>query len=93
MTKLGTEQWYTVRDVSIIMRCSYDTARSRMEEMPDCINVGSQKRRQLMVPQINLEDWLRNHRIETARPAMEIPKSKSGKIARMDRRTGKLIAV
>lgn len=93
MTRLGTDQWYTVRDVSIIMRCSYDTARGRMEEMPDCINVGSQKRRQLMVPKQNLEDWMRNHRIEPERPAMEIPKGRGGKIARMDRRTGKLIAV
>ena len=93
MTKLGTELWYTVSDVALIMNCCHDTARARMEEMPECINVGNQKRRQLMVPQSSLEDWLRNHRITQVKKMDELPRNSSGKMTRMDRRTGKLVAV
>ena len=93
MTRLGNEQWYPVREVALIMGCSYDTARQRMEEMPDCINVGSQKRRQLMVPQSSLESWFRNHRIRQEKPEVKIPVCRDGKMARIDRRTGKLKAV
>ena len=91
------EQWYKTADVAGIMGCSYDTARARMQEMPGVINVGSQKRRQLMVPETDLEDWFRNHRVIT-RVEIQLPKkvrliSKEGKMARIDRRTGKLKAV
>ena len=89
--------WYRVKDVAQIMGCSEDTARARMKEMNGVINVGSEKRRQLMVPETDLEDWFRNHRVIT-RVEIQIPKkvrliSKDGKMARMDRRTGKLKAV
>ena len=95
------ERWYRVPDVAEILGCSTDTARARMAEMPEVINVGSKKRRQLMVPQHGLDDWLRNHRMDhrteyRPEPAMKqvrIPKSTSGRMARMDRRTGKLVAV
>lgn len=95
------ERWYRVPDVAELMGCSYDTARERMAEMPGVINVGSKKRRQLMVPQYGLEDWLRNHRMDNrterrTEPAVrrvKVPKSTSGRMARMDRRTGKLVAV
>ena len=89
------DKWYRVPDVAELMGCSNDTARARMEEMRDVINVGSEKRRQLMVPESSVEDWLRNHRICT-KVEIIMPKcrmNKSGKIARMDRRTGKLKAV
>jgi hypothetical protein len=88
------DNWYSVKKVSELMDCSPDTARARMKEMPGVINVGSAKRRQLMVPEYGLEDWLRNHRIMTVR--IEMPKMKlrkDGKIARIDRRTGRLQAV
>lgn len=88
------DNWYSVKKVSELMDCSPDTARARMKEMPGVINVGSAKRRQLMVPEYGLEDWLRNHRITTVR--IEMPKMKlrkDGKIARIDRRTGRLQAV
>jgi hypothetical protein len=96
MIRRDTEIWFTVPDVARIMGCSYDTARSRMQEMTDVINVGSAKRRQLMVPENSLQDWFRNHRIAEERPAernIKIPRSSTGKIARIDRRTGKLKAV
>ena len=89
------DKWYRVQDVAEVMGCSSDTARSRMKEMRDVINVGSEKRQQLMVPESSVEAWLRNHRICT-KVEIFMPKcriSKSGKIARMDRRTGKLKAV
>lgn len=89
------DRWYRVQDVAEVMGCSSDTARARMKEMHDVINVGSEKRQQLMVPESSVEDWLRNHRICT-KVEIFMPKcrmSKSGKIARMDRRTGKLKAV
>ena len=89
------DRWYKVQDVAEVMGCSSDTARARMKEMHDVINVGSEKRQQLMVPESSVEDWLRNHRICT-KVEIFMPKcrmSKSGKIARMDRRTGKLKAV
>ena len=85
--------WYSVKKVSELMDCSYDTARARMKQMPGVINVGSAKRRQLMVPEYGLEDWLRNHRVMTVR--VELPQMKlrkDGKIARIDRWTGKLQA-
>ena len=88
------DNWMKVSDVAEVMGCSYDTARARMERMKDAVNVGSQKRRQLMVPEYAVEDWLRNHRIATVR--IVVPEHrirKDGKIARMDRRTGKLKAV
>ena len=95
------EPWLRVADVAEILGCSKDTARARMKEMPDVINVGTKKRLQLMVPQHGLEDWLRNHRMDKrtehrAVPAVrrvKVPKSTSGRMARMDRRTGKLVAV
>ena len=90
------DQWYKVSDVARIMGCSNDTARTRMKEMPGVINVGSQKRQQLMVPESGLMDWLRNHRMVT-RVEFTMPKmkliGKDGKLARIDRRTGKLKAV
>ena len=87
------ERWYKVSDVSGLMGCSYDTARARMKEMPGVINVGTQKRQQLMVPEFGLEDWLRNHRV--TRVTIELPPMRlraDGKLARMNRRTGKLEA-
>ena len=89
------DKWYKVKEVAEVMGCSEDTARSRMKEMPGVINVGSEKRQQLMVPESGMEDWLRNHRIST-RMEIVMPKygmDRNGKIARMDRRTGKLKAV
>lgn len=89
------DRWYKVQDVAEVMGCSADTARARMKEMRDVINVGSEKRQQLMVPEASLEDWLRNHRVCT-KVEIIMPKcrmNRSGKIARMDRRTGKLRAV
>lgn len=59
------DKWYRVRDVAEVMNCSEDTARARMGEMPGVVNVGSEKRRQLMVPEYGIEDWMRNHRITT----------------------------
>lgn len=88
------DKWYNVKSVAELMDCSYDTARARMKHMAGVINVGSAKRQQLMVPEYGLEDWMRSHRIVTVR--IEMPKMKlrkDGKIARMDRRTGKLKAV
>lgn len=85
------DNWYSVKKVAQLMDCSDDTARNRMKDMPGVINVGSAKRRQLMVPEYGLEDWLRNHRMTTVR--IEVPQMKlrkDGKIARIDRRTGKL---
>ena len=85
------DNWYSVKRVSELMDCSYDTARARMKQMPGVINVGSATRRQLMVPEYGLEDWLRNHRVTTVRVEMpQMKLRKDGKIARMDRRTGKL---
>ena len=89
------DRWYRVQDVAEVMGCSSDTARARMKEMHDVINVGSEKRQQLMVPESSVEDWLRNHRI-TTQVRIVVPEhrmNRSGKIARMDRRTGKLKAV
>lgn len=89
------ENWLNVKSVMTILNCCEDTARARMEEMRDVVNVGTQKRRQLMVSESALQDWLRNHRI-SARVEIVVPKfgmNKDGKLARMDRRTGKLKAV
>jgi len=86
------DNWYNVKKVSELMDCSYDTARARMKHMAGVINVGSAKRQQLMVPEYGLEDWLRNHRmsvnVQREMPPMKL--RKDGKIARIDRRTGKL---
>lgn len=87
------EKWYRVKDVSGILGCNKDTARARMQEMEGVINVGSQKRRQLMVPEYGLEDWLRNHRISGRGPAPVIGKpllNSDGTLVKRDRRTGKL---
>ena len=89
------ERWYKVKDVAELMGCSDDTARARMKEMRGVVNVGSEKRRQLMVPEDSIEDWFRNHRVSTKIEIM-IPDfriNRSGKLARIDRRTGKLKAV
>lgn len=88
---MKTEQWLKVSDVAAVMGCSYDTARARMAEMPDVVNVGSERRRQLMVPQHGLEDWMRNHRIGTVIRAAEVPRCGGNRMARMDRRTGRLV--
>lgn len=92
MNRERAEPWLRVSDVAEILGCSYDTARARMAEMPEVINVGSAKRRQLMVPMWGLEDWMRNHRMRPAEPVMKIPRCRGGKLARMDRRTGRLVA-
>lgn len=91
---MAMESWYNVPKVAEVMGCSYDTARARMKEMAEVVNVGSQKRQQLMVPESSVKDWLRNHRVVK----MEVvsPKHRArpdGKLARMDRRTGKLKAI
>lgn len=87
------EKWCSVKDVAGIMRCSTDTARRRMEQMPDATNVGTPGRRQLLVPERNVEDWLRNRQVRNVPEIVRIPKSRNGKLARMNRRTGKLEAV
>lgn len=94
------EKWCSVKDVAGIMRCSKDTARRRMESMPGVINAGTQGRRQLLVPERNVEDWLRNRQVhpwpeapEADARVIRIPRSKSGRMARINRRTGKLEAV
>lgn len=81
---------YSVKAVADLMGCSYDTARMRMQEMPGVMNVGSEKRRQLMVPEDGLRDWLHNHRMQTAPRPMKVTISADGKMARIDRRSGKL---
>lgn len=91
---MSMERWYSVKEAAEIMRCGPDTARARMEKMPDVVNVGTPGRRQLMVPESSIEDWFRNHRVTQARVIRPAVKArKDGKIARMDRRTGKLKAV
>lgn len=95
------ERWYNVKETAEVMRCGVDTARARMEQMPDVVNVGTTGRRILMVPESNLDDWFRNHRMTQvkaitprARTASRTVKvSSNGKLARIDRRTGKLAAV
>ena len=88
------DRWFKVADVAETMGCSYDTARARMKEMPGVINVGSAKRQQLMVPEYGLEDWLMNHRMATVTIRLpEMRLRRDGKIARINRRTGKLEAV
>ena len=88
------EQMYSVQSVANILDCEVDTARMRMKEMPNCVNVGTERRRILLVPESDIENWLANHRITTTKPVMpKIRTRKDGKIARMDRRTGKLKAV
>ena len=89
------EQMYTVKAVAELMGCSNDTARMRMKQMPGVMNVGTAQRQQLMVPESGIEDWIRNHRMEPARPVrkrpvMRVTISADGKMARIDRRTGKL---
>lgn len=67
-----------------------------MREMANVVNVGTQKRQQLMVPESSLMDWLRNHRM-FSRAEMRLSREnlvdKNGKVTRIDRRTGKLKAV
>ena len=80
-----------VKDVAGLMGCSYDTARSRMKDMPGVMNVGSEKRRQLVVPERGMIDWMANHRMEVRELPVYISGS-GGRMARIDRRTGKLTA-
>lgn len=84
------ENLLRVKDISMMMGCSYDTARARMKEMPGVMNVGTEKRRQLMVPLAGLRDWMANHRMEVKQLPAFIP-GPDGRMARMDRRTGKLV--
>ena len=92
------EQMYSVQSVASIMDCEVDTARLRMKEMPNCVNVGTERRRILLVPESDIEDWFRNHRLTPAKQIQPKQKARTtrikpradGKIARMDRRTGKL---
>ena len=89
------EKWCSVKDVAGIMRCSTDTARRRMEQMPDAVNAGTEGRRQLLVPERNVEDWLRNRQVQTLPEIVRLPapRGKDGKMARINRRTRKLEAV
>lgn len=79
-----------VKDIALMMGCSYDTARQRMEEMPDCVNVGTEKRRQLLVPLSGLREWLSNHRVEAITMPVHLG-CNDGKMARKDRRTGEYV--
>lgn len=84
----------SVKTVAEILDCSPDTAKKRMKDMQDVIDVGTPKRSQLMVPKASLEDWIRNHRIATVRITVpEFKLSRDNRLARMDRRTGKLKAI
>ena len=81
---------YSVPAVAQLMGCSYDTARMRMQQMDGVMNVGSTKRRQLMVTEEALQNWLRNHMMPAAPRPLTVTISSDGKMARIDRRTGKL---
>ena len=83
------ENMLSVKTIALMMDCHPDTARERMQEMPGCVNVGSEKRRQLLVPLSGLREWLVNHRVT----AMTMPVhmgSQDGRMARKDRRTGEI---
>ena len=79
----------TVNTVSLMMGCCPDTARERMEEMPGCVNVGSEKRRQLLVPLSGLREWLACHRVAALNMPVHMG-NQNGRIARKDRRTGEI---
>lgn len=80
----------TVKTVSLMMGCCYDTARERMAEMPGCVNVGTERRRQLLVPLSGLREWLSNHRVEAITMPVHLG-CNDGKMARKDRRTGEFV--
>ena len=84
------EQLYGVPAIAKLMGCSYDTARARMKEMPGVMNVGTARRQQLMVPESGIRDWLTNHRMPERPRPLTVTISADGKMARIDRRTGKL---
>ena len=84
------EQLYSVPAVAKMMGCSNDTARMRMKEMPGVMNVGSVRRQQLMVPESGIRAWVANHRMPEPVKPMTVTISADGKMARIDRRTGKL---
>lgn len=92
---------YSVSAVAELMGCSNDTARQRMRQMAGVMNVGTARRHQLMVTEEALDEWLKDHRMMRAesivvpdpnpRPRpMRVTISADGKMARIDRRTGKL---
>ena len=93
------EALYRVKDVAAAMGCSYDTARARMREMPGVMNVGTQRRRQRLVPDSGIMDWLKSHSmaivqdnwlpVQANRRTVKI--SLDGRMARRDRRTGELV--
>lgn len=82
------ERMLSVKAVARILDCSNDTARMRMKGMAGVINVGTERRQQLMVPESGMDDWMRNRRMQEAR--LTVTAGADGKMARMDRRTGQL---
>ena len=80
----------TVKTIALMMDCHPDTARERMQEMPGCVNVGSEKRRQLLVPLSGLREWLASHRVQAITMPVHLG-SQDGRMARKDRRTGEII--
>ena len=89
---------YSVKAVAELLGCSNDTARARMRQMAGVMNVGTARRHQLMVTEEALDLWLNEHRmarpgavsVPAERPRTRVTISADGKMARIDRRTGKL---
>ena len=68
------ERFLSPKEVAENMGISISAARSRMPEMPGCIDVGEGKNRILRVPESGLEMWQETRTIITQRS--------TGKIAR-----------
>ena len=72
------ERFLSAKEVAENMGISLSAARTRMAEMPGCIDVGEGKNRILRVPESGLETWQANRVLRV------IPNG--GKIARRNSR-------
>ena len=65
MSEKKEKQWLTVDDVAEMLQVKRPCARRWMKDMPECVNLGSDKYQILMVSINSFNAWMRNHRLVT----------------------------
>jgi len=80
---MASKKMLSPKDVAERMNISVSAARTRMREMPGCVNIGAGNSQILRVPESGLDAWISNRMIV-------IPRSNNRTLRR---KNGKLVAV
>jgi len=77
---MNREKMLSPKDVAERMNISVSAARTRMREMPGCVNVGAGNSQILRVPESGLDAWMSNRVIVMPRNNNRTLRRKNGRL-------------